>query len=226
MLFDAAGTLLVPSEPVGETYAREARARGARVPAARLEAAFRRVLAAMPPMAFPGASGAALRERERGWWRAVVRGTLRAADGTARVDDPEALFEALWSHYARPEAWRVVTGARSALRALRRRGLALAVASNFDHRLHGLLRGHGLDGAFEAVVLPAEAGAVKPDPALLRLALARLGLPAAAAVYVGDEPAQDAAAARAAGIRAIDARALATLAELPARIDALEQEAV
>lgn len=175
-------------------------------------------------MAFPEAPPEARPERERAWWREIVRRTLRAADGLARVEDAEGLFEALWCHYARPEAWRLAPGARRALRELRRRGLALAVASNFDHRLPAILEGHGLAEAFDAVVLPADAGAAKPDPALLRLALARLGLPAEAAVYAGDDPAQDLASAREAGLRAIDVRALATLAEIPMRIDAMEGE--
>jgi FMN phosphatase YigB (HAD superfamily) len=43
-------------------------------------------------------------------------------------------------------------------------------------------------------------------------------------VYVGDDREHDVEGARAAGLRAIDAGALATLAELPRRVEALNRE--
>ena len=54
LLLDAAGTLIHPHEPVGETYARVARAHGALISPWRIEEAFRRVFATEAPMLFPG----------------------------------------------------------------------------------------------------------------------------------------------------------------------------
>ncbi len=224
-LFDAAGTLIAPAEPVGETYARAAAAHGAPIPAWRLDDAFRRVLRRAPPLAFPGEAPDRVAALERGGRRERVRETLRAADQTARVADFEALFDGLFAHFARPEAWRARPGAGEALAALGARGLRLAVVSNFDHRLEPILAGLGLAGFFEAVVRPAHAGAAKPDAQIFACALARLGVAPAEAVYVGDDAEQDVAGARAAVLAAIDVAELATLAELPARIDALEPDA-
>ncbi|MBS1106479.1 MAG: HAD-hyrolase-like, partial [Deltaproteobacteria bacterium] len=64
----------------------------------------------------------------------------------------------------------------------------------------------------------------KPDPRFFRSACARLGVAPAHAVVVGDHPEQDLAAARRAGLRAIDVASLASLGALPERIDALERE--
>ena len=50
LLLDAAGTLIHPREPIGETYARAARAHGARISPQRIEQAFRGVFAAQAPM--------------------------------------------------------------------------------------------------------------------------------------------------------------------------------
>lgn len=225
MVFDAAGTLIRPAEPVGETYARLARAHGVDVPAWRLDDAFRRVLAGAPPMVFPDATPAEVPARERAWWRAVVRAVFRAADQMQAFADFEACFAALFAHYARPAAWRAAPGAHDALRALRAEGRRLAVASNFDGRLPALLAGLGLDAHLEAVWLPAALGAAKPDPAFFAAVAARLAVAPAAAVYVGDDPAQDLVPARRAGWRAIDAGALATLGALPAEIRALEETA-
>jgi len=224
VLFDAAGTLIRLREPVGESYARIARRFGVSLPAGHLEDAFRRVFRQMPAMAFPGESAERVVELERGWWRELVRRAFRAADGTARFRDFDACFAALWDHFADAGAWQAMPGAHEALAALRARGLALGVVSNFDGRLPGLLEGLGLAEPFPVVVLPRDAGAAKPDPRIFHVALERLGVAAADAVYVGDDADDDAGGAAAAGIRAILVESLATLAELPRRIESLSQE--
>src|SRR5690606_18758109 len=179
VVFDAVGTLIRPREPVGETYARIARAHGAAIPAWRLDDAFRRVLASAPPMVFPGPDAAA---RERGWWREVVRATFRAADQMQPLADFEAAFAELFDHYARAAAWQAAAGAAEALRALRAEGRRVAVASNFDGRLPGVLAGLGLVDALDAVLGPAALGAAKPDPAFFAAAAARLAVAPAAAL--------------------------------------------
>jgi putative hydrolase of the HAD superfamily len=173
---------------------------------------------------FPGARPGEVARAERGWWREIVRGTFRAADATARFADFDAYFDELFRTFARSGAWRPVAGSREALRALRSQGLVTAVVSNFDQRLQEILEGLDLHQFFDAVVLPASAGAAKPDARIFRLALERLGKRAAEAVYVGDDHDHDLVGARAAGLRAIDVRALATLAELPRRVEALNRE--
>lgn len=209
-------------EPVGETYARVAREHGVALPAWRLDDAFRRVLASAPAMVFPGETPSRVRERERAWWRAVVRAVFRAADQMVCFADFDALFDALFAHYADPGAWQPTPGAAEALRALHADGRRVAVASNFDQRLPAILAGLGL-GPFDAVLLPAHLGAAKPDPAFFAAAAARLAVTPGEAVYVGDDPEQDVAAAQRAGWRAVDVATLATLGALPKQIRALEE---
>jgi putative hydrolase of the HAD superfamily len=222
VLLDAAGTLLRPRERVGETYSRLARRHGVAVSAERLEEAFRRVLRAAPAMAFPDAPPEAVPALERAWWRERVRATFRAADQMAVFADFESFFAELFEHYARPAAWEAAPGAAEALARLSARGLRLAVLSDFDLRLPRLLEGLGLARHLEAVVLPAATRVAKPSAGAFRSALERLDVAASEAAYVGDDPERDLAAARAAGLRAVDVRALATLAELPDAIAALE----
>jgi putative hydrolase of the HAD superfamily len=224
VLFDAVGTLILLREPVGETYARVARRHGVQLPASRLDDAFARVLAAAPPNVHPGVPPADVAERERGWWRARVRETFRAADGMARFDDFEACFAELWRHYAGAEAWRLAPGAREGLEAFAARGLRLGVLSNFDRRLPGILRELGLDAYFDVVTLPADAGAAKPAPAIFAAALTRLGVPAERTLYVGDHAEQDVAGAAGAGLLVLDVGTLPDLATLPKALDRLERE--
>jgi putative hydrolase of the HAD superfamily len=95
----------------------------------------------------------------------------------------------------------VLPGVEEALRDLRARGLALAVVANWDFGLHEHLRRHGLTPWFDAVVLSAEVGARKPDPAPFRVALERLGVDPGRALHVGDHAPHDEVGARSAGMR-------------------------
>ena len=90
-----------------------------------------------------------------------------------------------------------------ALRELRRRGIRLVVASNWDCSLPDWLAGAGLDGLVDGVVSSAEAGEAKPGRAPFLRALELACAEPAEAVHVGDSPVNDVEGARAAGIRAV-----------------------
>ena len=200
MTFDAAGTLFAVAEPVGATYARCAARHGIRLDANPLAETFAAAFHAAPSLAFPGTSGNRLAERERAWWHALVRA---AFGGAAAAPGFDACFAELFAHYADGAAWRVFPEVPAVLTALRARGLRLAVVSNFDGRLPGLLAALGLGPRFDAVVYSSRAGAAKPSPAIFAHALATLGVPADAAVHVGDSIDADVGGACAAGLRAV-----------------------
>lgn len=224
VLFDAAGTLLLFRESVGETYRSFALDFGVDLPATRIREAFARVLSHADPMVFPGESRERRLGLERKWWWHLVRATFRAADSTACFTDFDGYFDRLWRHYASGAAWLLAPGARQALDALRARRVPMGIVSNFDHRLPNILQDLGILEYFETVVTPAEVGAKKPDRRIFEAALERLGDPGDRAVYVGDRAIEDVAGALDAGLLPIPVGSLATLALLPARIDALEQE--
>lgn len=208
--FDAGGTLLEVSEPVGETYARFARAEGFDVTAAAMEDGFRRATAASPPLAAPdGTADDDLLAFERAWWRRVVDASLDHALGstvggavsasrtqTDAVPEPRAaarerFFDAAFAHYARGAAWRLLPGALDVLDTLRDRGLRLIVLSNFDRRLHALLDELGIAARIELALASSEARAAKPARAIFDRARARLGVDAAACLHVGDSLRED-----------------------------------
>ncbi|HEX6387895.1 MAG TPA: HAD-IA family hydrolase, partial [Solirubrobacteraceae bacterium] len=100
-----------------------------------------------------------------------------------------------------------------------RRGIALAVVSNWDVSLHDVLEGLGWTGRFGAVVTSAELGVAKPDPRPFLVALEALGVEPADAVHVGDDADADVRGAAAAGVRGVllnreGGGAVASLAEL------------
>jgi putative hydrolase of the HAD superfamily len=96
--------------------------------------------------------------------------------------------------------FRAHADAAPAVAALRRRGVRLVVASNWDCSLPCALAAAGLDGAFDAVVPSAVAGAAKPDPRLFAAALDAAGVGPERAVHVGDSVRHDIEGARAAGV--------------------------
>jgi putative hydrolase of the HAD superfamily len=86
------------------------------------------------------------------------------------------------------------------LGALRARGAAIVVVSNWDVSLHDVLASTGLRELVDHVVTSAEFGAAKPDPAIFHHALDLAGAPAAEAVHAGDSVEADVEGARRAGI--------------------------
>jgi putative hydrolase of the HAD superfamily len=115
-----------------------------------------------------------------------------------------------------------------ALRELRAAGLRLVAASNWDVSLHEQLERTGLRPLLDGAVSSAEAGAAKPDPAILVRALAIAGAEPGHAWHVGDDLEADVGAARAAGVQPVlidregvagappGVLRIASLAELPA----------
>lgn len=194
LLLDAVGTLLRLREPPAAVYLRIA----ARYGIARAPAEVARALDAsrIGPPPLDGVALADVPALEREGWRGIVRAAL----GDAAADGP--CFDALFSHYAGAEPWQVVPGVRDALAAERARGVRLAVVSNMDARLPGVLAGLGLADAFDALVLPSTCGHAKPDPRMFQAALRSLGVGGGSALYIGDREPDCVAAARAAGLRA------------------------
>jgi putative hydrolase of the HAD superfamily len=149
----------------------------------------------------------------------VLRDTLAAPDL-----DLDALTEVLLGSIR----FEPFPDAVPALQELRAAGLRLVAASNWDVSLHEQLERTGLQGLLDGAVSSAEAGAAKPDPAILVRALEIAGAEPGDAWHVGDDLEADVGAARAAGVRpvlidregAVDAPAgvlrITSLAELPA----------
>lgn len=95
---------------------------------------------------------------------------------------------------------RLLPGAAACLQALARAGLGLAICSNKPRDFTRQLVDHlGLAGLIRVIVGPEDAARPKPAPDMLRVALARLGVAASEALYVGDMRV-DIETARAAGV--------------------------
>lgn len=83
------------------------------------------------------------------------------------------------------------------------RGAGIRIGALSDYPATAKLTAMGLSALFDVVVCAqdSDVGRLKPDPAGLRIMIARLEVRADQAVYVGDRPELDAGAASAAGMR-------------------------
>lgn len=86
------------------------------------------------------------------------------------------------------------------LRSLRARYRLGVVTNGIDRVQRSRLAASGLSPLFETVVTSQGCGYAKPDPRILHVALDAMRIAPHHAVYVGDDPAVDGAAARAAGV--------------------------
>jgi putative hydrolase of the HAD superfamily len=142
----------------------------------------------------------ATNDHERGW---KYFNLVLTHAGIPLSGDTDAALAELADYHRLYNLWESVPDeVPVALAALKRLDLPLAVASNANGTVRAKLERLGLLGWFDLVIDSQELGVEKPDPALFRFALDRLGVRAQAAVHVGDLFHIDVVGARAAGLHA------------------------
>jgi putative hydrolase of the HAD superfamily len=137
--FDAGNTLIRLSRPVGVTYADVAKRFGADLNPVDLEHGFRAAWKTVPRLPdMPGPQPV----DGRTWWREVVKQTLENA--RVEVEPFDGFFDAVYQEFTLPGVWRLEPGALELLQDLSGAGFRLGIISNFDLRLHQILRHVGV----------------------------------------------------------------------------------
>jgi putative hydrolase of the HAD superfamily len=138
----------------------------------------------------------------RGDVRAYYAGLL--AGGGCPEPRLAAAVERLVERQAGPGLWtRPAEGARAVLDELGAAGMPMACISNSDGRAEQHLTDCGVRAGLAFVVDSTIEKVEKPDPAIFRIALSRLGVAADRALYVGDIRSVDPPGARAAGMHSV-----------------------
>ena len=200
LLFDAAGTLIEPAEPVARVYQRYFARHGWAAEELHLKRSFREIFAGLADPEFQDHTDGDL--AERAWWRGVVRETAAAAGVEPEGEAFEECFADLFGHYAAGSAWAVFPEVRGVLEELKDCGFRMAVVSNFDRRLHRVLEELDLTRWFDLVLTSADVSARKPSPVLLQSAMRHLAVAPEHTRLVGDSQSADGGAAAAAGVEA------------------------
>jgi putative hydrolase of the HAD superfamily len=196
ILFDAVGTLIHPSPSVAEAYWTIGRRFGTRLSVAEVGERFQREFG----NAFSGHEPddlASNEQIERQRWQQIVD---RVLDD---VRDRKQCFAAVHGHFSQPSAWQLFDDVPEIVQRLQRGGYKLAIASNFDHRLYDVARGNDVLNQFDDVVTSAELGFRKPSRRFYEELGNRLNVSPAEMLMVGDDPVNDVAAARSAGLSAV-----------------------
>jgi putative hydrolase of the HAD superfamily len=193
---DAVGTLIEPAPGVAVVYAAAARRQGVVLDPDLVRARFQTSFGRdeIDELRGPRATDEPTELRR---WRRIVTDVL------PELPDPGRAFEELWEHFGRPAAWHVLDDVPEALRRFAAMGLRVAVASNFDRRLRGVLAGLPVLAECQAkLVVSSEVGYRKPDPAFYRALCAHLEERPDRILCAGDDVANDYEGPRGAGLNA------------------------
>jgi putative hydrolase of the HAD superfamily len=185
---DGYGTLVRLGDPV-PLFQRQLRERGVDRDAEAIRAGFAAEVAYYRPNALLGRDPDTLAALRLECTRVFLEGAGVELDPASFVDGFMASI-----------VMEPIEGAVETVHSLRARGLELGVVSNWDIGLTEQLERLGLASLFGTIATTAEAGAPKPEPAVFRLALERLGVDPSRALHVGDEQG-DRDGAAAAGMR-------------------------
>jgi len=221
IFFDAAGTLINTTRPVGESYASIAKKYGVEVAPEEVTRRFREFFCSAPPLAFAPATPEELQAKERQWWKDLVRRVFEIHGSFNHFED---YFSELFAYFSRAESWSLYPEVAETLKSLKEREFTVCVVSNFDSRLLKILQGLGLNPWIDSVVISSRAGFAKPAPEIFHKALALHNLEPREAIHVGDSLGKDVLGASAAGLGGIllDRAGKMTSAAFP-RIGSLEE---
>ena len=138
--------------------------------------------------------------------RELFRTAYRLAGRPWPTDPVQERALVLRHHLFLIAAMRAAPGAIEVLAALRDRGLRLGLVSNVVYDaavVYAMLDRDGLLPYLDVVVCSSAVGVRKPHPAIYRVALDGLGVPAERTVFIGDRVLQDIAGPRRQGMQAI-----------------------
>ncbi|MBK1785241.1 HAD family hydrolase [Prauserella cavernicola] len=107
--------------------------------------------------------------------------------GVARVEQARALYDRLVD----PSEWTPYPDTERVLKSLADKGVRVGVLSNIAFDIRPAFTARGLDAYIDEFVLSFEVGAIKPDAAIFRLLLDRLGTAPENTLMVGDHEGAD-----------------------------------
>jgi putative hydrolase of the HAD superfamily len=203
VFFDAADTLFHVHGSVADIYLQHAVQFGfSQTPdsLAAIKQAFSRAFREAPPPIFAATEPAQIKQSERLWWFDIVHNVFYRVGMFERFDD---FFERVFQVFEDPGSWRLFPETASTLAQLKAQGVELGIISNFDSRLFSVMRGLGIEQAFDTVTISSLAQAAKPAPKIFRLALDKHAVDPEEALHVGDSLRDDVEGAEKAGLHAV-----------------------
>ncbi|XP_041987171.1 rhythmically expressed gene 2 protein-like [Aricia agestis] len=121
------------------------------------------------------------------WWSQVIKMTL--VDDLPDSKKLSEIADVLINDFKTVKCWRLADGSENILNLLQKSGTDIGVISNFDPRLHDILKNMGLHGSFKFVLTSYEVGISKPDKGIFELAQNHCGkmIKPEHCVHIGDD---------------------------------------
>src|SRR5947209_14269899 len=154
------------------------------------------------------------REESRRFWRGLYGAML---EHWGIPDEAGEIFDVLYGRFTSYESYRLFPDVIPTLTACRGADLTLGIVSNFEEWLEGMLIEMEIAPFFDVMVISGKEGIEKPDPAIFRLALERIGMTPDEVVFVGDHPRVDVAAASRIGMTGVLVDRVGRYAGFPGR---------
>ncbi|MBI3819235.1 MAG: HAD-IA family hydrolase [Planctomycetes bacterium] len=195
VLLDAGNTLFYESPSRFEIYAAAARDLGLGSTLSEVRAAMHRAHEMTPPL--PGETA----RYTDCWFRAYVPAVYRDLGASESLLD--GFLETLLERYRKTVTLQLFPETAEVLGSLRKRGVALAIVSNWSPRLLLHLERLELTNKFDAILVSAIEGMEKPSAGIFLRACERLGVSPGETLHVGDHPVNDVEGAQRAGIRGL-----------------------
>jgi putative hydrolase of the HAD superfamily len=198
VVFDAVGTLIYPTPDVATVYHRVGAAHGSVLSRDEVLQRFRTAFRRAEDSGRVDESLLKTSEPEEiARWQRIV------ADVFDDLESTEGCFRDLFDHFARPNAWACFDDVAPAVTELRAENIQIAVASNFDSRLHPVCEGLPPLDSIDVRVVSSEVGFNKPASGFYSAVQRMLGVPPDEVLVVGDDAINDVQGAAQAGMRSV-----------------------
>lgn len=139
-------------------------------------------------------------QQEYDFWRQVVRNVCECSEHTVSEEQISTCFDDLFAHFAEPDSWKLFPEVQETLGFLRGLQLPVAIASNFDRRLHQVCDGLPDLSPCRVRVVSSEIGFRKPSAEFYQAVCQQLNLPAENILMVGDDLTNDIVGATSCGM--------------------------
>ncbi|MBI4245014.1 MAG: HAD-IA family hydrolase [Planctomycetes bacterium] len=135
-------------------------------------------------------------------WRNITYKIFSSFDEMKSIDF-DIWFERAYERFGDPAIWKTFDDVDETLKKLKSAGYKLAIVSNWDKRLRGILNGIGLADYFDYITISSEILARKPEAKIFQHTLDLLKAEPSETIHVGDLYEEDYIGALNAGITPI-----------------------